>query len=119
MQFKIGLPIEKVIHKNKLKIEIEYMGGDADYFESQTMLRDLDDEGIPELFEYLDRLVKKYKYRGMGGSDTYEEVEGYEEYEDIVCIPIDSDSGNSYKVESYALSYFDENGVECHVTIEK
>lgn len=136
MQFDItiGEAITHPNHKNKYRLNVQFMHGDADGYSSNDMYFDKDDadtlvwlnkcltyisvfEDNEKLFSWeddeelkLDALAEA----GLSESDVSSIEESGMKDSDMTC-----DGCRNAMIEGYTLTFFDENGVEHETTIEQ
>lgn len=82
MRLAVKDPVEPVAIPDSYSVEIELMGGDADYYTSLELKgfeRGRDEELLEDLLRLLERLKASYPY-GRGGGDefSYRLLKGFE-----------------------------------------
>lgn len=129
MKLKILKPKKVVKYSHKYKFNIKFMIGDADGYEYALVYVDEDDTKLIPFIEFLNRCKDAYPHgRGGGGRDEYDHIEGFNDFVEggenveesiYFCWPYDTYGDCQTTLWSYELTYFDHDGIEHVVEIEK
>lgn len=114
------------IHKNEYKIEIVFMSGDADGFETKTVFVNENHLDLKRFIEFVYRCKNFYFGRGGGGQDEYYGVHDFVYFSDEATVkdiylewPYDPMGDCQQTLYKISITYFDENGDEFNVKIKQ
>ena len=132
MIFQTTIPVtKKSAPKNKYKITVEAMHGDADMDTTETRIFEANEEGISKMIDTIRILCSYWNVSGYPEDETIDEQiyktcldhnisNKYptDTYMDIVGNDRTNDGQTYASLQEISVTYFDISGIEHHVEIE-
>lgn len=106
MRFK---KLEQVNPINSFILEVTFMHGDADSYSTEEVDIGINAQTAIPYIEFFERCRALYARTGMGGSDGFWEVEGYQDFSYFIPTDITSEEGHA-DIESIKLYWYDSFG---------